>query len=125
MVFREGSAIDAKELAAALGILRWYVQSASRKPEIAGDNALYKSCIQLHLANLSTPQCIPQNLQLLLQVQNVDVLTSADHSSITQVGAGPTGLILALDLLKNGVKVRIIEKTEVLFIGQRGAGIMV
>ncbi|EMD32572.1 hypothetical protein CERSUDRAFT_126688 [Gelatoporia subvermispora B] len=39
-------------------------------------------------------------------------------------GAGPAGLILALTLLKNGVSVRIIEKSPTYRIGQRGAGIM-
>jgi 2-polyprenyl-6-methoxyphenol hydroxylase-like FAD-dependent oxidoreductase len=43
----------------------------------------------------------------------------------TKVGAGPAGLVLALSLLQNGVKVRIIEKTADLYIGQRGAAIMV
>ncbi|KAJ3490071.1 hypothetical protein NLJ89_g11468 [Agrocybe chaxingu] len=40
------------------------------------------------------------------------------------VGAGPSGLVLALSLLRNGVPVRIIEKTTHPRIGQRGAGIM-
>ena len=42
-----------------------------------------------------------------------------------QVGAGPSGLLLALSLLKNGVPVRIIEKEEDNNVGDRGAGIMV
>lgn len=40
------------------------------------------------------------------------------------VGAGPSGLVLALNLLKNGVPVRVVEKEINPRIGQRGAGIM-
>ncbi|KAF9499613.1 hypothetical protein BDN71DRAFT_1441757 [Pleurotus eryngii] len=40
------------------------------------------------------------------------------------VGAGPTGLVLALALRRNGVRVRLIEKDLAARIGQRGAGIM-
>jgi len=40
------------------------------------------------------------------------------------VGAGPSGLILALTLLRNGIPVRIIEKSPLPRIGQRGAGLM-
>ncbi|KAA1469152.1 hypothetical protein DENSPDRAFT_870155 [Dentipellis sp. KUC8613] len=46
---------------------------------------------------------------------NVDVLI---------IGAGPTGLVAALTLAKNGVSVRIIEKLPQHPLGQRGAGIM-
>lgn len=42
-----------------------------------------------------------------------------------QVGAGPSGLILALTLRRNGIPVRVIEKTTEHRKGQRGAGIMV
>ncbi|KAL1746389.1 FAD binding domain-containing protein [Schizophyllum fasciatum] len=40
------------------------------------------------------------------------------------VGAGPTGLTLALALLKSGVSVRIIDKLEQPRVGQKGTGIM-
>ncbi|KAF7342093.1 FAD-binding-3 domain-containing protein [Mycena venus] len=40
-----------------------------------------------------------------------------------QAGAGPSGLILALILLKNGVSVRIIDKEIKHRIGSRGSGI--
>ncbi|KAF4609916.1 hypothetical protein D9613_010247 [Agrocybe pediades] len=40
------------------------------------------------------------------------------------VGSGPTGLIAALTLAKNGIPVRVIEKTKTHRIGQRGSGIM-
>ncbi|KAH9917071.1 FAD/NAD-P-binding domain-containing protein [Fomitopsis serialis] len=39
------------------------------------------------------------------------------------VGAGPTGLVLALSLLKNGVPIRIIEKSSVPHGGARGTAI--
>ncbi|EEB99765.1 hypothetical protein MPER_00475, partial [Moniliophthora perniciosa FA553] len=39
------------------------------------------------------------------------------------VGAGPSGLALALSLLRNGVPVRIINKQLKHGVGQRGAGI--
>lgn len=41
------------------------------------------------------------------------------------MGAGPAGLVLALDLVQSGVNVRVIEKSQGIFVGQRGAGIMV
>ncbi|KAF8810119.1 hypothetical protein BYT27DRAFT_7186980 [Phlegmacium glaucopus] len=47
----------------------------------------------------------------------------AAPAQVLIVGAGPSGLILALTLLRNGVPVRIIEKSLSPRIGQRGAGI--
>ncbi|KAG2030039.1 FAD binding domain-containing protein [Suillus americanus] len=41
------------------------------------------------------------------------------------VGAGPTGLVLASTLLKQGISCRIIEKSLSNHVGTRGAGIMV
>lgn len=41
----------------------------------------------------------------------------------SQAGAGPTGLVLALTLAKNGVPVRIVEKDTQYHVGQRGPGI--
>ncbi|KAJ7481756.1 FAD binding domain-containing protein [Mycena latifolia] len=43
--------------------------------------------------------------------------------SVLIVGAGPSGLILALVLLQNGVSVRIIEKEPKHRIGSRGTGV--
>ncbi|KZT20172.1 FAD-binding monooxygenase [Neolentinus lepideus HHB14362 ss-1] len=40
------------------------------------------------------------------------------------VGAGPTGLVLALTLRQNGVPVRIIDKVAKPHVGSRGSGIM-
>ncbi|KAG6891557.1 hypothetical protein C0992_004415 [Termitomyces sp. T32_za158] len=40
------------------------------------------------------------------------------------VGGGPSGLVCALSLIRNGVPVRIIEKSTEPRLGQRGAGIM-
>lgn len=45
-------------------------------------------------------------------------------SPVLIVGAGPSGLVLALILLQSGVPVRIIEKQHEARLGQRGAGIM-
>ncbi|EED83917.1 hypothetical monooxygenase [Postia placenta Mad-698-R] len=39
------------------------------------------------------------------------------------VGAGPSGLALALSLVQHGVQVRIIDRDQQFHIGQRGAGI--
>ena len=44
---------------------------------------------------------------------------------LCQVGAGPVGLVGALALAMNGVKVRVLEKLPALAVGQRGAGIQV
>ncbi|KAK0434565.1 FAD binding domain-containing protein [Armillaria borealis] len=46
------------------------------------------------------------------------------HPQVLVVGAGPSGLVLALSLLQNGVSVRIIDKNPEIRAGQRGAGIM-
>ncbi|EIW84631.1 hypothetical protein CONPUDRAFT_149512 [Coniophora puteana RWD-64-598 SS2] len=43
-------------------------------------------------------------------------------TTILIAGAGPTGLIAALTLLKNGISVRIIEKERTTRRGQRGTG---
>ncbi|KAF4566117.1 hypothetical protein EYR40_002068 [Pleurotus pulmonarius] len=45
------------------------------------------------------------------------------NHSVLIVGAGPTGLILAITLALNGVRARVIERDTVRKIGQRGAGI--
>ncbi|OSX60891.1 hypothetical protein POSPLADRAFT_1145943 [Postia placenta MAD-698-R-SB12] len=45
------------------------------------------------------------------------------HKHSTQVGAGPTGLALALTLAKNNIPFRIIEKSLSFHTAQRGAGI--
>lgn len=45
--------------------------------------------------------------------------------NIMQVGAGPSGLVLALSLLKANVPFRIIEKSTTHHKGTRGAGMMV
>ncbi|KZV66517.1 hypothetical protein PENSPDRAFT_755633 [Peniophora sp. CONT] len=46
------------------------------------------------------------------------------EADVLVVGAGPVGLVGALALAMNGVKVRVIEKLPALAIGQRGAAIV-
>ncbi|KAF7309731.1 FAD-binding-3 domain-containing protein [Mycena indigotica] len=46
------------------------------------------------------------------------------RSEILVVGAGPSGLVMALALLRNGVSVRLIDREPTSRLGQRGAGIM-
>ncbi|KAF8891790.1 FAD binding domain-containing protein [Infundibulicybe gibba] len=51
-------------------------------------------------------------------------MASPTSPRVLVVGAGPSGLVAALVLVKNGVSVRIIEKDHSRHIGQRGAAIM-
>lgn len=45
------------------------------------------------------------------------------EKTVLIVGAGPTGLTLALDLLRRGISYRLIEAAEAPFTGSRGKGI--
>ncbi|KAJ6477140.1 monooxygenase [Mycena vitilis] len=47
----------------------------------------------------------------------------ASSSSVLIAGAGPSGLILALVLLNNGISVRIIDKELKYRVGSRGSGV--
>ncbi|KAJ7252731.1 FAD binding domain-containing protein [Mycena haematopus] len=49
---------------------------------------------------------------------------SGSHPRILVVGAGPSGLVMALALLRHGVPVRLIDQEPISRLGQRGAGIM-
>ena len=51
---------------------------------------------------------------MLLDNQDLPVLIA---------GAGPTGLALACDLARRGVRFRIIDKAESYFIGSKGKGL--
>ncbi|KAF9486065.1 monooxygenase [Pholiota conissans] len=51
-------------------------------------------------------------------------MSTPQSPKVLIVGAGPSGLILALSLRRNGIPVRVIEKTTEHRKGQRGAGIM-
>nr|GAT46732.1 predicted protein [Mycena chlorophos] len=46
------------------------------------------------------------------------------HPEILVCGAGPSGLVMALALLRNGASVRLIDREPTSRLGQRGAGIM-
>ena len=45
------------------------------------------------------------------------------ETSILIVGAGATGLTLALDLARRGISFRLIEAADSPFVGSRGKGI--
>src|SRR5438045_8983105 len=45
------------------------------------------------------------------------------ENAVLIAGAGPTGLTLAIDLLRRGIACRLIEAAERPFIGSRGKGI--
>ncbi|KAF8868701.1 FAD binding domain-containing protein [Mucidula mucida] len=47
-----------------------------------------------------------------------------DSNPILIAGAGPTGLVLAISLLKQGVPVRLIDKGSTYRVGYKGSGIM-
>ncbi|KAF7370666.1 FAD-binding-3 domain-containing protein [Mycena sanguinolenta] len=51
-------------------------------------------------------------------------MSTASHPKVLVVGAGPSGLVMALALLRNGIPVRLIDQEPVSRLGQRGAGIM-
>lgn len=58
------------------------------------------------------------------ETRQITTNMSSTSPKVLIVGAGPSGLICALSLLRNGVPVRIIEKCVQPRLGQRGAGIM-
>ncbi|MFG2329576.1 FAD-dependent monooxygenase [Streptomyces sp. NPDC048604] len=45
------------------------------------------------------------------------------HTDVLIAGAGPTGLVLALDLARRGVRTVLLEKADRLFPGSRGKGL--
>ena len=44
---------------------------------------------------------------------------------VIQVGAGPAGLVAALALAQNGIKLRLVDKAERPHVGNRGFGVQV
>ncbi|MEU6214719.1 FAD-dependent monooxygenase [Streptomyces sp. NPDC047023] len=61
-----------------------------------------------------------------LQLNNVKenvVDVRADRTEVLVVGAGPTGLTLAADLARRGVRALVVERADALFPGSRGKGI--
>ncbi|MGK4585866.1 FAD-dependent monooxygenase [Kitasatospora sp. HPMI-4] len=49
--------------------------------------------------------------------------TTASHTDVLIVGAGPTGLALAVDLARRGVAALLVERGPALFPGSRGKGL--
>ena len=47
-------------------------------------------------------------------------LNSVKEVQVLVVGAGPTGLALAVDLARRGVRTLLVEKADGLFPGSRG-----
>ncbi|MFI6642150.1 FAD-dependent monooxygenase [Streptomyces sp. NPDC050504] len=45
------------------------------------------------------------------------------ETDVLVVGAGPTGLVLAIDLARRGVRALLVEKADALFPGSRGKGL--
>ncbi|WP_413799759.1 FAD-dependent monooxygenase [Streptomyces iranensis] len=56
-------------------------------------------------------------------VAALDVLDELDELDVLIVGAGPSGLTLAIDLARRGVRARVVERGEALFPGSRGKGL--
>ncbi|KAA0935445.1 FAD-dependent monooxygenase [Streptomyces apricus] len=52
-----------------------------------------------------------------------EVKETAGVADVLVVGAGPTGLALALDLARHGVRALVVERSAALFPGSRGKGI--
>lgn len=47
----------------------------------------------------------------------------SDETSVLIVGAGPTGVLAAIELARRGVRVRIVESRDAPFVGSRGKGL--
>ncbi|WP_307131757.1 FAD-dependent oxidoreductase [Streptomyces aurantiacus] len=54
---------------------------------------------------------------------HTDVLDGLDVLDVLIVGAGPTGLALAVDLARRGTHALVVERADALFPGARGKGI--
>jgi 2-polyprenyl-6-methoxyphenol hydroxylase-like FAD-dependent oxidoreductase len=50
-------------------------------------------------------------------------MTSSNDVQVLIAGAGPTGLALACDLARRGVRFRIVDKAQAHFIGSKGKGL--
>lgn len=50
-------------------------------------------------------------------------LNSVKETGVLIVGAGPSGLVLACDLARRGVRALVVERADGLFPGSRGKGI--
>ena len=61
----------------------------------------------------------------VLVVRPVESFSPHCFEHLLQVGSGPTGLVAAISLTRNGIPVRIIEKRDSFHGGVRGTGLMV
>ncbi|MEU6761402.1 FAD-dependent monooxygenase [Streptomyces sp. NPDC046853] len=58
-----------------------------------------------------------------MELNSVKDSTSLLLTDVLVVGAGPTGLALACDLVRRGVRTLVVERADALFPGSRGKGI--
>ena len=61
---------------------------------------------------------------MVLTIENGDMsITDPTTTDVLIAGAGPTGLTLAVDLARRGVRARIVDSAASHFVGSRGKGL--